>query len=86
MNFTKKFAVYNIIFGSIFSLVFGGIGIFGFICLNDSHNGFQITNSIFTITIGILGFLDGLKTGVKGYRFINSDKSVISKVGQDKKN
>jgi hypothetical protein len=75
---TKKYAVYNLIVGAIFTLFFGAIVIYGGISLSDSHSNFQLTNGIFTLIIGLLGTIDGINTVLKGFKIINLGRSDVS--------
>jgi hypothetical protein len=77
MNTKSKYrAIYNIIFGLIFLLVFGTIFTYGCIWISVSTNGYQSLNAVFTLIIGALGALDGIRLASKGYRFIIRDKLV----------
>ena len=85
MKSTRKYAIYNIIVGTIFTLLFGAIGIYGGISLGGSTSTFALTNAIFILIIGILGVADGVKTFVKGFSFISRDTQDVPKADQDNK-
>lgn len=74
MKFSKKYAVYNIIVGALFAVIFGGIAGYACISLSSSHNGFQTMNAIFMLIIGLLGLIDGIKIFIKGIRATTMDK------------
>jgi hypothetical protein len=69
---TKNYAIYNLTFGVIFLIFFGGVTSYGGFSLFTNKNHFEIINAIFILIIGMLGVVEGIRVFIKGYKYITS--------------
>jgi uncharacterized membrane protein len=74
MNHYKSKAWVDVIFGSLFTLCFLGIGLYAFDYLLKETKGPALMSDVLMIIIGILGVADGIKCFLRGYRIISQDK------------